>query len=185
MAEKLKMFFGGILSALGALVLEILVLILTTPLDAPATAPWLMPAGVLIEELFGLFLIGKLVSNYEKKKQAFPVALFFGLGFAIPEILLNLSGYVTFPQTLFLSYLNLLLIHTATAGILGYYFSTGKISYRNSFLFLALAFSSHLLFNLAILFSLDYRLILIFPLIILFICFLAYKRTSSLDSLPI
>ena len=177
MLEKFKMFFWGMLAALGALVLESVALIFATPFATTTSiAPsWLMPVGVFIEELFSLVLIGKLLQNSSDKNHLFSRALFFGIGFSVPEILLNIADYPILSQEIFLSYLGLLLIHSAMAGIFGYHFSTSENFRLNTLFFLGLAFFFHLLFNLAILHLLSFWIIISLPISILFICFIALK----------
>lgn len=175
------------LAALGALALESVALIFVTPLSAvaaPAAPAWFMPIGVFIEELFSLLLIGKLLQNSSDKKNIFTRALCFGLGFALPEILLNFADNPRLSQEILLSYLGLLLIHSATAGIFGYYFSK-KIGFRAViFFFFLLALFTHLAFNLLVLFSLSFWLILGLPLFVIFLCFLALKMPPAKASLP-
>lgn len=183
MLEKFKMLFWGMLAALGALVLESMILIFAAPL-APAASPpaWLMPTGVFIEEFFSLLLIGKLLQNSPDKNHIFSRTLFFGVGFSIPEILLNIADYPILSQEISLSYLGLLLIHSATAGIFGYHFSAAEKFRWNTLFFLGLAFFFHLLFNLAVIHLLSFWLIISLPLFILFGCFIALKMAFLKNS---
>lgn len=186
MIEKLRMLFWGILSALGALALESLVMVFATSSDMiGAAAPaWTMPAGVLIEELFAMVLIGKLLSNSTDKNNIFSRAIFFGLGFALPEILLNFVDFPVLSKETLFAYLDLALIHSATAGIFGYYFSQKGTFHPGIIIFLCLALFSHLVFNLSVISGLGAWLGLGIPLFVIFVCFSALKTLSSKSSLP-
>jgi len=187
MTEKLRMLFWGMLAALGALALESLVMVFATPInmvgsvDAPA---WFMPIGVFIEELFAITLIGKLLQNSPDKNNIFARAIFFGIGFSLPEILLNFANFSDLSQKILSAYLGLLLIHTATAGIFGCYFSRKEGLRPEAIFFLGLAILSHLVFNLSVISSLSIWLSLSIPLVTLFICFSALKIAPVKTALP-
>lgn len=175
------------LAALGALTMESLVMILfTSPgLTGVLTDPnWFMPVGVIIEEFFALVLIGKLFQNSPDKQHLFSRALFFGVGFSVPEILLNAANSSALSGEIFSAYPGLLLIHTASAGIFGCYFSR-QISVRPAIIFFFLfAVFSHLLFNFLILSFTASFLTLGLPLLVIFACFIALKAHPWKNSLP-
>ncbi len=188
MTEKFKMLLGGILSALGALALETTLWIFIDPYNLAKTSPtatWIMPAEVFIEELVALIIIRRLFQNSSDKNNLFSRALLFGVGFSIPEILLNFSNYPLLSQDIILSYLGLLLIHTATAGIFGYYFSRRPNRSLFIFFFFFLALFFHLLFNFAVMAAVATWMILGLPIGIILACFLALKFTLVKSSLPI
>ncbi len=175
------------LAALGALALESLVMIFATPLDLAATsapAVWFMPVAVIIEELFSFILLVKLFQNNPDEKNFFTRALFFGVGFSVPEIFLNYSNFSTLSQEILIAYAGLFLIHTATAGLIGCGFS-----WKNSLspivgLFLFLAILAHLAFNFSVLFNLSIWLSLGLPLFIIFTSFLSLPKGLLKTSLP-
>ncbi|MFA7319542.1 MAG: hypothetical protein WC022_03025 [Parcubacteria group bacterium] len=187
MTEKLKMLFWGMLGALGALALESLLMVFATSggaiglMEAPT---WFMPVGVLIEELFAIILIGKLLANSPDKNNIFSRVIFFGLGFSLPEILLNFANFSVLSREILFSYLGLLFIHTATAGIFGCYFSRKEGFHPDAILFLGLAIVFHFAFNFSVLSGLSVWISLSIPLFVFFICFSALKMTFSKGSLP-
>ncbi len=182
MPDNIKIFSWGILGALGALVLESIVAILfqaPLALTSQSGIPWLMGAGVFIEEALSLILIGKFFQKTSIKNNFLVNTLFFGIGFSLPEIAFNILSSSSFSENIILSYLGLFLIHTATASIFGYYFS--KYSYLRIHLifFFILAIFSHLTFNLLVLSNSPQLLILSMPLFIIFLCFLAQKMRTE------
>ena len=180
MSDKLKMFFGGALAALGALALESVVALFATssnPVIDPTTAAWFMPSGALI-------MLQRMFRNSPGRETALVRALFFGAGFSGPEILLNAANYPAFSGEIFFSYLGLFLIHMAAAGLLGLYFSHGE-SWRPSVLFfLSLSIASHLIFNLSIVFDRPAWMTLNWPLIVILLCFSAINGRLLRNSLP-
>ena len=182
------MFFWGMLASLGALALESLLMLLATSASLAETsspADWFMPVAVVIEELFSLILMGGLFQNSPNKKNIFARALFFGAGFSLPEILLNYSNFSTLSPTIILSYAGLFLIHTATAGVLGIYFSKRETFSPSILFFLPLAIAIHLAFNFSVLFNLDIWFSLTLPVCVILVGFLASKMHPLRVSLPI
>ena len=185
---RLKNFFYGILTALGALAIESVVMIFATTPDlaiAPEPATWFMPVAVLIEEFISLILLTKLFQNDPDKKTAFTRALLFGAGFSVPEILLNYSNFSVLSQDVIFAYLGLFLLHTATAGLFGLYFSRQTNFTPSLSLFLLLAIAVHLAFNFSILSNLNIWLSLALPVSVILISFLSSKTPLLKTSLPI
>ena len=188
MPEKIKIFFWGILGALGALIIESLIAIIFDSLQSGVflKTSWLMPTGVLIEEMFSLALVGKFFLITRHKASFFSTALFFGLGFSLMEITFNILSSSSFSGNIFFSYLGLLLIHTATAGLFGYYFSknnSGHFKFSGVLFFLS-ALLSHLAFNFSVLSDLSPWIVLGNPIFVLLLCFSANNYAIKDNFLP-
>lgn len=117
------MLFIGAISALGAMVIEFAVSIFY-----PAIQPELLDKfsgfiilAVCIEELVKFAVIRQISKREPVKKNIFLNSVFIGVGFSLAEIGLN-SLSAQFYKSI-AAFLGLLIIHTLTASLMGYYFS--------------------------------------------------------------
>jgi hypothetical protein len=153
--ELVGMFLIGMLSALGALVFEFILSILVPSANSPDLVcgfSGLMLGAIFIEESFKWALIWKISQITLEKKEIFLKSIAIGIGFSFAEILLNMLGHSQPEYSTLYSYLGLFLIHTVTASLLGYYFSSNKdrLFWKNSAIF-SLAAILHFFFNVTVL----------------------------------
>lgn len=184
MQNKIKFLSYGILAALGALALESLILVFPgIPLTSGMPA-WFMPIGVLIEESMALFLIVKLFHEMKPGKTFFSLSLLFGVGFSLPEILLDMANYGFPGHSDMLPYLGLLLVHAASAGIFGYHLAQkGRLSYT-IILFFILAYSAHLIYNLSVINNFSPGISLVIPIFVISACFFLMQLDAKKVLLP-
>jgi len=153
----LKAFFIGIPIALGALVLEFILIIFNPSLLGSID---LMTLAVFIEEFLKIIVIQKIATKKNFPSTIFFQAFFIGVGFSLTEITLNIFSYSSVEKTFFWSYIGLFLIHTFTTTFFGYFLVIQK---KSSFLITALIFSMafliHFFFNFAILHNLNLSLV--------------------------
>lgn len=145
--RQIESFFWGIIAALGALLIELIVFIIasvnTSSKNAiPFQELFLLPAfligAVLIEEIFKYLVISKRVELYSLEKSYIVNSLFVGLGFVSTEFwLLSSSGVALSNQII----LELSIIHLGTSGIIGYIIATRNPKKISTFLF-AIAIAS-------------------------------------------
>ena len=154
--EKTKMLFFGMLTAAGALVFELFVLVIS-----PAASEIFLGKislmvifGVLIEEFFKLAIIWKIYNLAQNKNSIFVNSIFIGLGFFLMEFILSASQNKTFIELAGLpQYFGPFLVHLSAAAIFGYYFYRFKKSaIIGVFAFLS-AIILHLAFNAAIIYG--------------------------------
>lgn len=155
--KKIELFFWGILAALGALLVEVLIAFgLAAYQHQGATLDFeffngslaLLVIFVLIEELFKYFIIAKKIEALSLGRSFIFNSLLMGAGFALTEIGLIVlqSGGLTSDYS---ALGRIAVVHIATAGIMGYSFALGNPK-RVSTAFRALLIPSvlHLAYNL-------------------------------------
>lgn len=142
------MFFIGIMTAGGALVLGAIFLIVGTILGmepADEKIVYYMLSAVLIEESLRAAAIWKISQKNSSGKELLLSSLLIGAGFAFLETILNLAdnGSATFSP-----YLGLFLIHIATSMVFSRYFSSKLKRNFPTFTFVFLfAAALHFIFN--------------------------------------
>ncbi len=139
--RQLESFFWGIIAALGALFVELLIFIgLSTYNSSMSNVSFsqlfLLPGFVIVaaatEEMFKYLIIAKRVDLYSLEKSYIVNALFVGLGFAATEFwLLASSGALPSRQILG----ELAILHLGTAGIIGYLVATKNPKRVSTFLY--------------------------------------------------
>ena len=186
--EKFRMFFIGIITAFGALIFELLVLIIF-----PAAAEiffgkfsLMVIFGVLIEEFFKLAVVFKISKNNSAGGNIFLNSVFMGIGFSSVEIMFNLEKYSGYFAQILPALIGLFLIHTATLLIFGsYFFRVQKPIFPKSLFLFLTAVLIHFLFNLTVLNEINYWLISAGLMIFIsFLFFLSLKSPKMSDSLP-
>lgn len=159
-----KFFIFGILAAAGAMASELILSSLCSILfninietNYFQEITFFLIAVILIEEFFKLILLQNLFStSMENSRSKIFSALIFGSGFALFEIT---SKLLSLPQQNSLSvfYFNLagiFLIHTTTAGIIGFFLAKKTALSRTAIIMQAIFFSSilHLAYNLLVIY---------------------------------
>jgi len=124
--RQIESFFWGIIAALGALFVQLLVFIGFSFFSNSQTEltfsqlfilPQFVIAAAFIEETFRYLIISKVVEMYSLSKSFIINSLFVGLGFAATEfLLLETSGNL--PNNQILS--ELAIVHIGISGIIGY-----------------------------------------------------------------
>ena len=139
--RQLESFFWGIIAALGALFIELLVFIGFSAYQNSAallsfsqvfSLPQLVVVAACTEELFKYLIIYKRIDLYSLEKSYIVNALFVGLGFAATEFWL-ITSFGTLPPTQILG--ELAIIHLGTSGIIGYIIATKNPKRISTFLY--------------------------------------------------
>lgn len=129
----LKYFFFGILASCGALFFElILFVVFSSATSANFSAPSagqltaLFALSIPLEEVFKFIFLRKKIRQAQADtisqitaRGIFFCSLIFGGGFALLESVFNFSLISTEQNTLLLQFFGVILIHIATAGIIG------------------------------------------------------------------
>ena len=128
--RQIESFFWGIIAALGALVIELILFIYFSIFSIHQadvsfsqlfTIPQFIILGVLIEELFKYIIISKCVERISSGILYIVNSIFVGLGFFLTEIgLASTTG--TLPGANIL--IEVAIIHIGTAALIGYIVAT-------------------------------------------------------------
>ncbi|KKP79488.1 MAG: hypothetical protein UR78_C0013G0026 [Candidatus Moranbacteria bacterium GW2011_GWF2_35_39] len=170
---KLQIFFVGILTAFGALFVEILASIiapeiLSREIFFPLESALLL--AIFAEEILKIIFFRKIFLRIKDQSNFFLPAIFFGSGFAIVEIFLNILTNPIFRLELFFSYIGLLLIHILTLSLYSFYFfHQEKVSFFKIFLLFILGFFIHFIFNFFVFYEISPILLAITLLFLLLI----------------
>jgi len=167
----IQAFIFGILAALGALVVELVISNSYSILSGKnieldyysAHLTFFLIIVVLTEEIFKYLMISKLYSNPTDPQRTISTALLAGSGFAFVELLLlhfNIDLFYLDSKLI-----GVFLLHLATAGMIGYCMLFKKNS--SPLKILSLAFCLHIIYNLMVIFNLDYHMIFSYLVIIL------------------
>lgn len=177
----IKPIFLGILAAISSLVVEGALLFFSS---IPSNVPLNIDNYLLIfifaavEEFFLGLMVWKIVKE-KLGKSILINSISIGIGFSIIEIILN---YTT-RKTLVFPYLGLILIHSTTALIFGYYFLSSKNKKRLAILGVFLTTAAiHFFFNLSVLRSLNP--LFIYPVLLFIIVFLAVLIMKNKQDYP-
>lgn len=163
--QKIKPFLFGILAALGALIAEFVLsdtyFIFSgkeIDLNYSEKITVFLFLVVLIEELAKYIMILKLYDGQSLEKQKVSTAIFLGLGFAIVE-----SFFIYLHHNfshLYLGIISAIILHIATAGVIGYLIILAKNSNTNSAMkIISIAFGLHTVYNLMVIYNCSYLLI--------------------------
>jgi len=194
---KIKFFMLGIITAFGALFLELLlftffnldlgdVYLYSNSLSWPLIFSAFLEESVKIVILYQI--LKKIIQVGMERKNIFLSALIAGLGFSLTEILFYLFNSQISPSLSFRDIFGLLVIHTGTFAILGYVLAkkTG-LSFPGFALFFPVIFLFHLLYNSLILYQWNsgfYWLFIISSLILILVFWEDLKRHSLEKNLP-
>lgn len=190
--NNLKSFSLGILAAIGALFLEILLLNFSEPLSFISkekvakeliSLDFFFFSAIFIEELLKYFLISKFLS----KGKCFVFSSFLlGLGFSLFELILIYWNYKIGIEFEISGIIGVILIHIATSVIIAY--SIWKNIEKKLLAFwggFIPAIIIHSLYNIASVFETEYQNKIIFTLLIFLAfltSFLLIKSTALRDS---
>ncbi|KKQ53189.1 MAG: hypothetical protein US70_C0005G0023 [Parcubacteria group bacterium GW2011_GWD2_38_11] len=155
---QLESFFWGIIAALGALIVELIVFIGFSMQTNQTNAisfldlfiiPQFIIIGVCIEEIFKYIIISKRIEMFSMQRSYLVNSFLVGLGFFSVEIGLIMATGVA-PETKLL--IEIAIIHIGTAGLIGYMVATRNPK-RMSTLIYAIIFAAffHGAYNLLVL----------------------------------
>jgi hypothetical protein len=194
--DKTKFFMLGIITALGALFLELLFF---TFFNLKIDSPFLYSNSLNFTIIFSVFLeeivkiiiffqiLKKIIQERARRKHIFLSAIMAGLGFATMEILFNLFNSQINRYLSWSDVFGLLTVHTGTFAILGYALAKkNNLNFSRFALFLPIVFSLHLLYNLIIIYQWNfwfYFLFIILSLIMILAFFGDLKRCSKKEDL--
>lgn len=146
--KLLSFLFWGIVTAVGSLILEILIPVYSfhSALNSLSLAFFASP---VIEEILKLSVLGKNLSLEKTGGDNFKKALFFGAGFFSVELALNLARNDGAPTILPL--IGVLLVHLITSGVIGYFLpQKTNFSYFRLQNLIIINIALHLSYNLAV-----------------------------------
>lgn len=124
--KQIESFFWGIVAALGALFLQLIIFIGSSiflegkqevSFETIALVPAFIISFAFIEELFKYIIISKVVESYSLHRSFIINSLLVGMGFAFTEFLL-LSSVGNLPDRKILT--ELATVHIGTSGLIGY-----------------------------------------------------------------
>lgn len=158
--KQIESFFWGIIAAFGALTAELLILGLFPFFAADEKKMdfalqdysghflFFLAATVLIEELFKYIVIAKRLETLFAEKALFFNSFLVGIGFSFAEILLIQKNSAINWSSDYQNIMGIILIHSATAGIMGYFLATSNPRKIKTFLKAILAASCiHFFYN--------------------------------------
>lgn len=155
--KYLEVIFWGIIAALGALVLEFLIMSAiggsalggVFQISLPASLSFaVIAAGA--EETLKYLVIAKRIKMLFEKKFLILASLLAGLGFAIAETFLIYEKIGVEWQKFYPNIAGTILLHILTAGIIGYFAAAGDVkNWKTPVKALGMAFIIHLAFNLS------------------------------------
>lgn len=194
-----RLFFFGVIAALSALFLELLLLSVMGSAQEMLYAFFtqvtpLLFAVVLLEEIFKFIFVYKscsdLKSDHEETadpdaivKKNFLASIYIGLGFSLVELLvvsLNLSLDRSFSQ-LVLPSLGIVVVHVVTSATMGYLLTISKsVNFVLIFKIFVVTISFHIFYNLLVIYSVNPLYIYLYLLfLILFILVMFFKITPK------
>lgn len=150
----IKPFFFGILAAISALVLEQAAFIFIgdrMETEIAFKISWILVVSAMIEEALKYLLLYKNSAELNGKKEIIVSSFFLGLGFAMTEILLYLSGQNIVWQSAAWPLLGVLFVHLITSGYAGYLLAKKQNVYVIAIRALIFNILLHLLYNFAVL----------------------------------
>lgn len=154
--KLIESFFWGIVAALGALIAQLFVFIGISIYSGPAAVisftqlfiqPYFIIIAACIEEFLKYIFISKHIKTISSKRSCFINSLFIGLGFFGVEFAFFSASESQLPHAQFLA--EIAVVHTGTAGIIGYFVAMKNFKKLSTFLpALLLATFFHLTYNL-------------------------------------
>jgi len=148
---QLKIFFIGIVTGLGAGVLEFLISIIYPGFNLnnqSLSFSLIIAAG--LEESLKFSVARKIFETIRFKTNAFLNLMLIGVGFSATEFIFNVFWHPFNLGSLYTSYVGLFLIHGATMAIFGFYFIKIDRSVLFGLAVLTLAIVLHFLFNFSV-----------------------------------
>jgi len=193
--KKIQFLMLGIITALGALFLELLVFtFFNLKIDSSYvySLNFAIIFSVFLEESVKIIILfqilKKIIRQAAGQKQIFLSAMMAGLGFSVMEIFLNLLNPQTNRYFSLLDGLGILVVHTGTFVFLGYVLAKKIDLNFSQFIFLfPIIFLFHLLYNYIIICQGTfgfYFLFLFLSCLMLLIFFWDLNRQSDKKNLP-
>lgn len=187
----------GIITALGALFLELLVF---TFFNLKIGSAYSYSSSLNLTIIFSVFLeesvkiiilfqiLKKIIQEGAKRKHIFLSAVMAGLGFSVLEIFLNLFNSQINRYLSWSDVAGLLIVHTATFAILGYILAKKTdLSFSKFALFLPAVFLFHLFYNSLVIYQWNsgfYFLFTILSLLLILAFWEDLKRQPGKENLP-
>jgi len=155
--KQIESFFWGIIAALGALAMELIIFIafsgstdqvMGISFSGLFAVPQFIILGAGIEEIFKYIVISKRIEMLSLQRSYLTNSFLVGLGFFATELGIILTTGVT-PKTNLL--LEIAIVHIGTAGIIGYIVATKNPKKMSTFAY-AVIFATffHAIYNLLI-----------------------------------
>jgi hypothetical protein len=195
--KKIQFFMLGIITAFGALFLELLVF---TIFNSKTGALYAYTSSLNLTIIFSVFLeesvkiiilfqvLKKIIREGASRKDVFLSALLAGLGFSVTEIFFNLFNSQINRYLSWLDVFGLLTVHMTTFAILGYILAKKtNLNFSQFALLLPLVFSVHLFYNSLVIFQWNfgfYFLFIILSLLLILTFFGDIKQHPEGKNLP-
>lgn len=188
--KQIESIFWGIIAAIGALFLGILISTLVPILSGPGkelsmdfSSPlnYVLIISVLTEEVFKYLVIAHRIEKFSYGRSLIINSLLAGLGFSLVELALI---YGKFSPNLNLSFklteiIGLVLIHILTAGIIGYFVAIREAGKCATFIkAAAVAFIIHFFYNTLIIWQNEFTDLLIFSFLGIITAFIALSAIN-------
>lgn len=190
MRNNIKFFFYGIISALGAMIIELVLKnILSSEISLGNIFFTIITPSLilfaLVEETLKFIVINKAVLSLKKSSEAFIGAFLIGLGFALTEIYLAFSNNLFEQSNYLLAILGILIIHISTSLIFGY-FSFKKNPLSKTFFTVILIFATllHLIYNIFIIYKLSPAIVLAYLFLLLLLSFSVSYLLAKRENMP-
>jgi len=193
--KQLESFFWGAIAALGALVIQLVILLAAAAVQNPygqalsvayVTTAWGIVGAAFIEEFFKYIIIVKRIEYLSLEKTFIVNSLFVGLGFFSVELALIYLKHIDPAQHIW-ALGEIGIIHLATAGIIGYRIATRNPKKMYTFVStLLLVTAIHSAYNLLINYHNPLTEPLIFALLgllILATCFAFFRISAKLKKM--
>lgn len=188
--NNLKFFFYGIISALGAMIIELVLKnILSSGISLSNIFFTIITPSLilfaLVEETFKFVVINKAVLLLKKPAEAFYGVFLIGLGFSLTEIYLAFAGDMFEQTNYLLAVLGILAVHISTSLIFGYF--SFKKNLLSKTVFTAILVSTtllHLIYNVLIIYSLSETVISAYFFALLLLSFFVSYRLAKAENLP-
>jgi hypothetical protein len=176
--RQIESFFWGIIAALGALVVQLVVYIgftfyaNGTAINVSFSQLFAIPAfiiiGVFIEESFKYLIVSKKIETFSQDRSYLTNSIFLGLGFFITELGLIFLSTTTFQFDVLRE---IAIIHIGSAGLIGYIVAMKNPKKISTFLYAVLVTSFfHGAYNLLIIqrtFVTNYAIFILLTILVL------------------
>jgi hypothetical protein len=194
----IQSFFLGILAALGALLLEILLLNVSQPLTLPGNSYFLSElfsfnfiffAAIVIEESVRYAVIYKAIARISKDGNIFLNSVFFGLGFSSLEAILVYWNYQNGIAFDLLGIAGIITIHVSASVLIGYFVGRnagkGFLITVPGFIAALIIHSLYNIFNIAGNSYQNYLIggLIIFLLILIFVLSIKSKKAENMEEI--
>jgi hypothetical protein len=183
-------FFMGIIAAFSALFIELAFL---TIWSSPEETTFYLfnqldkniLAAILIEEVIKFIFVRQATVKFSRKKSTLIAALLIGLGFSAVEIFFNIRQENILDYYLYLNLAGILVLHTLTAGFIGYFiFRQSQASLPGLLSIITLASIIHFFYNFLIIYNLDFWAPIYLFMIAVIFAFLSFSAKPEKNTPP-